>query len=85
MTNIIGKIHSNTETVTKDSEINAVSENQMSPIPLANTPQVAMAPPHCSSTPFRTPRSVKRGRRHNTIVTSPASSTNHSEDRILGM
>ena len=59
--------------------------NGKSPISSEITPQVRMDPPNCSSTPFRTPRSVKRGRRSKPLFGSPALPYQSTEDRILGM
>jgi len=58
--------------------------NGKSPISSEITPQVRMDPPNCSSTPFRTPRSVKRGRRSKPLFGSPALPYQSTEDRILG-
>ena len=59
--------------------------NRKSPISSEITPQVRMDPPNCSSTPFRTPRSVKRGKRSKPLFGSPALPYQSTEDRILGM
>ena len=53
------------------------------------TPKVSkMEPPACSSTPFRTPRSVKRGRRRNNHPLNPSTPKNYfhrsDNERILG-
>ena len=56
-----------------------------SPLSSEVTPHVTMEPPNCSSTPFRTPRSIRRGRRNNPFIGSPALPCQGSnEDRILG-
>ena len=49
------------------------------------TPQLRMEAPNCSSTPFRTPRSVRHRRRPNAFVKSPPLAFKSSnEDKILG-
>ena len=61
------------------------TQNGKSPVSSEITPQVRMDPPNCSSTPFRTPRSVRRGSRSKHLFGSPALPYQSSEDRILGM
>ena len=61
------------------------TENKASVISSETTPEIRMAPPNCSSTPFRTPRSVRHGRRTNPLIGSPALPNDvDNEDRILG-
>ena len=60
------------------------TQNGKSPLSSEITPHTRMEPPNCSSTPFRTPRSVRRGRRSNLLFGSPALSHQSTEDRILG-
>ena len=61
------------------------TQNEKSSVSSEITPQVRMEPPNCSSTPFRTPRSVRRGRRSKHLFGSPALPYQSTEDRILGM
>ena len=71
--------------IIKNGYIPGHKDNKATVIQSETTPEIRMAPPNSSSTPFRTPRSVRHGRRTNPLFESPTlAHEGNNEDRILG-